>query len=256
MNKKLLQFASMLLMAICLCMNFTACADDDEKEEDIPQDPYNGYAYVDLGLPSGVKWATCNVGAENPWEYGDYFAWGETKPKSVYDWSTYLDGNITDEGDCGTNKDLLRFITDIKGTQYDAAHVNMGGSWRMPTKSEQDELRNNCYWEWVADYNGKGVSGYIVYKAKDASDKGNRKYSGFSTTTAASYSLIDAHIFLPTAGYRDESDLNNVGFYGSYWSSSSYNPSFAHYLGFESDNVDWNYCYYHRYGRSVRGVCK
>ncbi|MDD6356703.1 MAG: hypothetical protein PUG15_01220, partial [Bacteroidales bacterium] len=144
----------------------------------------NDHAWVDLGLPSGLKWATCNVGAANPWDYGDYFAWGETTPKSiVYNWSTYLDGRITSPEYCGTDKDLLNGITDISSTQYDAARTNMGGDWRMPTTEEQNELVENCYWEWTDSYNGKGVKGYIVYKVKDASDKGKKKYIGSSTTT-------------------------------------------------------------------------
>ena len=215
----------------------------------------NGYSWVDLGLPSGLKWATCNVGAENPWDYGDYFAWGETAPKSVYDWSTYLDGRITDEEDCGTSKDLLNGITAINGTQYDAARVNMGGSWRMPTYDEQTELQDNCYWEWTSSYSGKGVEGYIVYKVKSASDKGEVKYSGSSTATVGSYSLADPHIFLPAAGYRNLSDLGYAGDYGFSWSSSLFTglPDYAYYLYFLSDNVNWNY-YYRYNGLSVRAV--
>ncbi len=218
------------------------------------------YSYVDLGLPSGLKWATSNVGAANPWDYGNYFAWGETTPKSiVYNWSTYLDGKITSPEYCGTDKDLLNGITDISGTQYDAARTNMGGDWRMPTTEEQSELVENCYWEWTDSYNGKGVKGYIVYKVKDASDKGKKKYIGSSTTTTASYSPSDAHIFFPAAGYHYESDLRYAGQYGCYWSSSLWTstpdrPDNADCLDFISDTEDWNYGGWRCYGRSVRGV--
>ena len=138
--------------------------------------PYleNGYEYVDLGLTSGTKWATCNVGAANPQDYGDYFAWGETATKSIYSWNTYLDGNITGPDDCGTGKDALNGVTDIAGTQYDAATANWGGKWRIPTKAQQDELRSECYFVWTSDYKGSNVKGYIVYKAKADEDKGVR----------------------------------------------------------------------------------
>ena len=175
MNKKLLQFASMLLVAVCLCVNFTACGDDDDdvKKDGTEQGDArpvsgteNGYAWVDLGLPSGLKWATCNVGAANPWDYGDYFAWGETvgygksdpsnahnqsytggsTVKTYYGWDTYKYCS-------GTNSNTLTKysydsdygVVDNKDTldlSDDAARVNMGGSWRMPTTAEQQELLN------------------------------------------------------------------------------------------------------------------
>ena len=90
-----------------------------------------GHEWVDLGLPSGVKWATCNVGASDPWEYGDYFAWGETSPKSEY----------TKEN----SKTYNRNMGDISGNpNYDAARANWGGSWRIPTKKEFHELGTEC----------------------------------------------------------------------------------------------------------------
>lgn len=136
----------------------------------------NGYAYVDLGLPSGLKWATCNVGAADPWDCGEYITWD------------------------------------------DAFYIRLG-SWRTPTVTDQKELIDNCYWEWTDNYNGKGVKGYIVYKVKDANDKGKKKFRVSSTTTIASYSLSDAHIFLPAAGVYigNDIDFDDMGFY---WSSS------------------------------------
>ena len=136
---------------------FHSCnANHDGKVDD----PYNGHEYVDLGL--SVKWATCNVGAVSPEDYGDYFAWGETEPKDFYAWSTYKWCN-------GSYDTLTKYCTDSKyGTvdnktvldlEDDAAHVNWGGDWRMPTKAEQDELYNNCTWEWTTQ---NGVNGYKV----------------------------------------------------------------------------------------------
>ncbi len=202
------------------------------------------HQYVDLGLPSGLKWATCNVGASNPEEYGDYFAWGETKPKEVYDWSTYKwcsngewtgmtkytypDGQksgIWYYGNTfiGDNKTVLD-LTD------DAAHVNWGGAWRMPTKAEQDELRNNCTCTWTTQ---NGIKGYQV-----------RGKNGGT-------------IFLPASGCRSGSSLNLVGSYGYYWSSSlnEGNSSGAYYLLFYSGYVNW-YINSRYYGQSVRPVCQ
>ena len=116
--------------------------------------------YVDLGL--SVKWATCNLGANSPEEYGDYYAWGETETKEKYDWSTYK----WCEGDFGTltkycvnnprelgkvdNKTLLEPSDEV-------AHIKLGGSWRMPTHEEQEELIHNCEGEWITINGIKGI---------------------------------------------------------------------------------------------------
>ena len=166
-----------------------------ETMEDSISNTTNDHEYVDLGL--SVKWATCNVGANKPEECGDYFAWGETEPKEYYDWSTYKwrnDSNTTltkynISSDYGTvdNKTTLDLSDD-------AARANWGGSWRMPTSAEQDELRNNCTWTWTTQ---SGVNGYKV-----TSDKNGKS------------------IFLPAAGFRRDSSLSNTGSNGCYWSSS------------------------------------
>ena len=195
----------------------------------------NGHDYVDLGLPSGLKWATCNVGATAPEGYGDYFAWGETSPKNDYSWSTYkyCNGSETSltkyntESDYGTvdNKTTLELSDD-------AARANWGGTWRMPTKVEQDELRNNCTWTWTTQ---NGVNGYKV----------TSKTNGNS-------------IFLPAAGYRIGSSVYHVGSCGYYWSSSLYEKSYPGFaccnLHFHSGNVDRT-IYYRIDGRTVRAVC-
>ena len=192
----------------------------------------NGYAYVDLGL--SVKWATMNVGASKPEEYGDYFAWGETTTKSTYDWSTYKWCN-------GSSSTLTKYNTSSdygtvdNKTQLelsdDAARANWGGSWRMPTDAEWTELREQCTWTWTAQ-NGK--NGYKV----------TSKTNGNS-------------IFLPAAGYRNDSSLSGAGSYGYYWSSSlsTDNPNYAYVLYFNSDYVG-RYVNYRYYGQSVRPVCQ
>ena len=194
----LLAFVSVLL---CAC---------DQKNA------INGHEYVDLGL--SVMWATCNIGADCPEEYGDYFAWGETEPKEEY----------TEEN----RKTLENSMGDIGGNaSYDAARANWGGSWRRPTRKEFQELIDNCDWEWVRS---KGeITGYRV-----TGKNGNS-------------------IFLPAAGHWDGASLNNIGEYGSYWSSTpdGGDTQIAFYLYFYNDH--WGMLWDWRgrdIGRSVRPV--
>ena len=185
------------LAMCCLAMCLSACSGDKGSE--------NGHEWVDLGLPSGTKWATCNIGATKPEEFGNYYAWGEVTPKDVYNWSTYKYGSDYNR--------LTRYNTDshygkngfadgktVLELEDDAAHSNWGGKWRMPTQAQQDELCEQCYWVWTENYNNSNVKGYIVYKAKGEADKGKYVYKG--KTPSSSYSLSDAHIFLPAAGCR------------------------------------------------------
>ena len=192
----------------------------------------DGYEYVDLGLPSGLKWAAYNVGATKPEEYGGYYAWGETEEKSNYSWSTYKWCN-------GSYDTMTKYCTDsyygtvdnktVLDLEDDVAHVKWGGDWRMPTTEEQRELLNNCTWEWTAL---NGVNGYRV-----TGPNGNS-------------------IFLPAAGCRYGTDVLGSG--GGYcWSGSlgSNSSDGAYSLNF---NVNYYYCnYYSRYyGQSVRPVSK
>ena len=207
----------------------------DEEEPDtpvVPDEPtiITGEA-IDLGLPSGIKWASCNVGATSPEEYGGYYAWGETEEKSNYGISTYKYCN-------GSYNSMTKYCTnsyygtvDNKTTLEpgdDVAHVKWGGSWRMPTQAEQDELRNNCTWTWSTL---NGVNGYRV-----TGPNGNS-------------------IFLPAAGCRVVTAVLYQGSYGNYWSSSlySYGNSHAYYLYFYSSDYDWNDNSRY-YGQTVRPV--
>lgn len=155
---------------------------------------------VDLGLPSGTLWADCNIGADSPEGYGDYFAWGETTPKSVYDWSTYkycMGSSSTMTKYC-TNSSYANGTVDNKTVlepSDDAATANWGSNWRMPTNEERNELINKCTWVWTTS---NGVKGYKV-----VGPNGNS-------------------IFLPAAGYRLDSSVKNVGSSGRYWSASLY----------------------------------
>lgn len=120
---------------------------------------HSGHEYVDLGLSSGTLWATCNVGATKPEDVGDYFAWGETRPKEEYNWETYkwckgrydTQTKYCTDSDHGTvdNKSILELSDD-------AANVNWGGDWRMPTKEELDELHTECTWTWTTQNGVKG----------------------------------------------------------------------------------------------------
>jgi hypothetical protein len=192
----------------------------------------NGYEWIDLGLPSGLKWATCNVGAKTPEEYGDYFAWGETEPKDYYDWSTYkwCDGS--------SNAMMTKYCDDyfygsvdnktVLEASDDAASANWGGSWRMPTNEEYKELRNNCTWTWT---NQNGVKGSKVTSNKNGNS-----------------------LFFPAAGCCDFGALNRAGSYGLYWSSSCLGSYMAYGWYFGSSDVGWGTNpRYH--GRSVRPVC-
>ena len=237
---------------------------------------HRGYQWVDLDLPSGLKWAACNVGAATPSDYGDHFAWGETVGfgksdpsndtnkkytggstiKTYYSWETYKHGDFIDSVMLNkyTNYDKMDVLLSVD----DAASANMGGNWRMPTYNEQEELADNCYWEWTENYNGNGVRGYIVYKVKDVSDKGKLKSgsgTNSTTTTVATYTLADTHIFLPAAGDYSYSKLYAAGEEGIYWSSSigEFETTAADGLFFKEDGKSkysgWRYS-----GMSVRGV--
>ena len=174
----------------------------------------NGYGYVDLGL--SVKWATCNVGATSPEEYGNYYAWGETITKKTYTLNN-----------CTTQNVFFKY--DFSGeSKYDAATANWGVDWRMPTLDELKELHENCTWEWISS---NGFKGYKV-----TGPNGNS-------------------IFLPAAGFYYESSLISAGDRGDYWSSAPYESlsGDARSLFFNSDyhGVGNNGRYF---GLSVRPV--
>ena len=198
---------------------------------DDPVTPPDDGDWVDLGLPSGTLWATMNVGASAPEEYGDYFAWGETEPKDVYVWSTYkwCNGSMYSltKYNTTTNYGIVDNKTELD-LEDDAAYVNWGPSWRMPTKEQQDELRESCTWTWTTR---SGVNGCQV-----TGPNGNS-------------------IFLPAAGDRWDGSLDNVGSYGLFWSRTLDPGSsfYAYGLNFHLGYVYWD-GNYRDYGLTVRAV--
>ncbi len=179
--------------------------------------------YVDLGLTSGTLWATTNIGATNPQDYGWYFSWAETYPKERYDEVSYRKHPRYQ-----TNQNKLDSIED-------AAAVIWGGCWVMPTYEQQKELMDECYWVWTNDYNNSKVAGSIVYKAKNAQDKGLKISK--KDTPSSSYTLNDVHIFLPAAGYISYIWPYNNGSIGYYRSSTALTDVNAYSLIISSKSV-------------------
>ncbi len=161
---------------------------------------YNGHEYIDLGLPSGTLWATCNVGASTPEDYGDYFAWGETDPKTIYDWDAY-------KYCVGNDTALIKYCTNSKyghngftdnlttlQPEDDAATANWGSGWCMPSKMQLDELEEYTAAKWTSL---NGVKGRL-FTARN----GNA-------------------LFLPAVGYRSDAGLHTDGDDGAYWLNST-----------------------------------
>ena len=223
MNSK----CGLLLSMICLTINLSSCKDENLKPINGVE---NGYEYTDLGL--SVRWANCNIGAQTPEEYGFYFAWGEVEAKNVYEWSSYVYYD-------SEKKTLTKYCVDGKNgfldnkkeleLQDDAAHITLGGKWRMATYAEILELREKCTWELTME---KGVKGYKI-----VGPNGNS-------------------IFLPAAGYMFGD--NNVAAQGTFaysWSNSldEANSEKAYGLCFNALGVDWEGDYRY-YGHTIRPV--
>lgn len=191
----------------------------------------NGHECVDLGL--SVRWATCNVGAYSPEEYGDHYAWGEICTKSRYEWTTYKWCNGTGTSLTKYNTDSYYGIVDNKTVidlEDDVAHVKWGGSWRTPTLEEIKELVNKCTWEETTQ---NGQRGQLV-----KGPNGNR-------------------IFLPSTGFRIHTDLHDSGLYSSYgyyWSATLMNYDHgAYYLYFNYDGIECD-TQFRYWGFTVRPV--
>ena len=201
-----------LFCVLCSCGSSNS---NNSNNNAAPANVHEGHEWVDLGLPSGLKWATCNVGASNPEDYGDYYAWGEVYTKSEYE-----------RYNCSTWE---ASIGNISGNpSYDVARKKWGGNWRMPTKAEFRELINNCGWVWTTKGGHRGC--------KLTGPNGNS-------------------IFLPATGIPGGADIPGDESVGNYWSATPYEGGMqgAHPLYFNSGNrsTSWHSRYY---GHSVRPV--
>ena len=209
--KKALFTTALALLGILV---FTGCSKDDNNDgsEDSKGQKPKGLEAVDLGLPSGTKWANMNVGATKPEGFGGYYAWGETEEKDVYDWITY----IHCDGSPETCHDLGKSIC---GTEYDVAHVKWGDNWQMPSVEQIEELLDKCESEWIELHSVPGF-----------------KFTGPNGNS----------IFLPAAGNRYYSNHWYLHAYGHYWSGTLLpdNDSGAYSIYFQPDLAAWNYNHY------------
>jgi len=201
------------------------------EEKSAPADTtlISNHEYVDLGLPSGTLWATCNIGATKPEEYGDYFAWGETASKPYYSPETYKWCTVYSTGDMDS---ILKYNSidsiTVLAPEDDAATVNWGAEWRIPTPEEQYELIDNCTYSWT-EVNG-------VMGVKFTAQNGNS-------------------IFLPAAGRYEESKVLYTHSFGGYWSSSLDSEVAGKYLCLSNDFLGVNADDYgHPLGYTVRAV--
>lgn len=185
----------------------------------------NGHEYVDFGLSSGILWAKCNLGANNPDEYGQYFRRGET----VGYIATEISGAPFKKDTAGAINYV--YINDVLGDANDAAHANWAGNWHMPSNEEVRELQANCYVVYTNNYNGTGAKGHIYYLPKVSIDRGKQYSPMYSTSPSiykhlskVSYSIADKHIFMPNAGQcyeiGDEVVIYAEGIEGRYWTRS------------------------------------
>ena len=215
----------LFLVGTLFCV-LCSCGSSNSNNNAVPANVHEGHEWVDLGLPSGLKWATCNVGAWNPEDYGDYYAWGEVNTKSVYE-----------RYNCSTYE---KSLGNISGTpRYDVARAKWGGSWRMPTREEFEELIDNCTWKWTTK---GGHNGYKV-----TGPNGNS-------------------IFLPAAGFGKVAGSFDKESDGYYWSTTPNESNTQLTYSYSQFSCSLHFCnlrtrgywttdWYDRgYGRSVRPV--
>ena len=191
----------------------------------------NGYEWVDLGL--SVKWATFNVGAEKPEQYGDYYAWGEIEPKSDYSYSTY---KFRVNGSKGGN--FIKYINPDRDTELDmeddVAHVMWGGTWRMPSLLEWNELVDKCILE---ETTLQGIKGYKI------------------TSTVDGYT--SCYIFLPSGGLRIDKELRHLGEFQHpcYWSRDLFGYTNLEAYAFHGSSIDVAFGHNRSDGCLIRPVC-
>lgn len=191
---------------------------------------YHGHEFIDFGLSNGTRWATCNIGAESPERYGVYYAWGETKPKETYDWSSYFD--TFDGGE--TFVTLGKSFPYSLSSTYETATQKWGGEWRMPTKEDLTILKNECRWEWTRS--NHGIPGYYVFRAKTESDKGT--VGIYEASKTSPYWSYEPHLFFPAAGYCDGDETLSRTIECVFWSSEiTSNPQLAYCLVMDQSKI-------------------
>lgn len=220
--KKFFAFSQVML---ALCIVCSCSESSDEAKHSNAQLIVNGHKFVDLGLPSGLLWAETNIGASSSTDDGDYFAWGETSPKTTYSSFNYKWGDYPSKYNDSDGKTTLESADD-------AATVNWGAPCRMPNSSEFEELYDKCDWSWKSSYNG--ASGYLV-----TGPNGNT-------------------IFLPASGYRVGDGLYYHGSDGGCWSRTldSSDTGSARNLVFGSGYVSPTSGHYRYLGFTVRPVAE
>ena len=236
MMEKLLRVIASIMLLMFIAVGCNKPDEPNNGGDNESNDTLVEYAYVDLGLPSGTLWAACNVGANAPEDCGDYFAWGETSPKDVYDWSSYKYGGIVNElfamtkyctsSSCG----LDGFVDNLTVLEPadDAATANWGADWRMPTKEEWKELflKTTCVWTTQNGVEGRLLTGV----------NGNS-------------------IFLPATGFRIDGELIGPSL-GIYWSSSLHTDFNERGWSFHFEGENCHVCgtYERNRGQVVRAV--
>ena len=209
MKKNIFNWMTIALMAFAVCAVFAACSSDDDDGETTDT---GNHAVVDLGLPSGTKWATMNVGANSAEECGSYFAWGDVTTRENYDPRT-INYGYTETGGDYTKYNAADGKTVLEPMD-DAATVNWGGSWRMPTREEMEELISSCKWEVTTQNDVIGC-----------------KVTGPNGKS----------IFMPAAGRYNGTSLGNKGRYLYYWTATLFTPSSNTHKGAELKvNVEKN----------------
>lgn len=237
--------AVMLMMAVAAgCTKSEAPENEgDNSGYDAIVVPYHGgdndsitHSFVDLGLPSGTLWAICNLGADSPEEIGDYYSWGETMPKVVYSWGNYRYGDVVDDhfrmtkyctDSCYGLNGFVDNITILERVD-DAAKVNWGAAWRMPTREDWTELFQKTTCTWTVQ---NGVGGRLL--------------TGWNGNS----------IFLPAAGFRLDEEIVAPNS-GMYWSSTLHSDFPERGYSFHFDSVNCHICgtYERNRGQVVRAV--
>ena len=220
-------FISLAMALVTVLANAQSCPDDNHPHA------------IDLGLPSGTKWACCNVGATSPEGHGNYYAWGETEVKEIYDWTTYTH--------CDGSKETCHDLgSDIAGTEHDVAHVKWGGSWEMPSQGQIRELTEQCSYKWTARNGVGGVlftgpSGGTIFLPE----------SGFWRKGSGSSAAIDYN------GNDEDGEADEIPSSGLYWASTPRISNTSHAsssLFFSNGYVYWDTYYNRSFGLTVRPV--